>query len=169
MKTLSLAIFLSVIFGLTGCSALPDTREIKRLFGLEQSFAHTDIAAPPTPGGYVLQLAMGQTVRIDTREPISGQETQITDQPIISDVLAILHLSQSVTPSAAALPAIPLQLRFIIGSSERIVEARYDPGRGELLLYNIPTMNWPDHTVATYAVSPAFGAALRETLAQQLP
>ena len=157
---------LLLIFSVAACGSLPDERQIQRFFGLERTFAHTDMPAPPTVGGYVLRLEMGQTQRIDVREPVSGQHTQISDPHTIQAILRLLRLGTAAVPSTAAtLPAIPLQLDFIIGPSERVVTARYDPVKGMLQLYNVPTAAWPDHIVTSYPVAPEFGPTLRALLA----
>lgn len=158
----------ALLLGTSACASVPNEQQVKQFLGLERSFAHNDIPAPPTPSAYILQLGMSQTQRLVVREAQNAKQYEITDPRTIQEVLHVLRTgSTSLTTNDGLTPASALQLDFIAGSPERIVTAHYNPASGMLQLYNIPTPAWPDHAVATYAVTPTFGAALLHVLRSQ--
>ncbi len=154
----------AALAGLTACASLPGERQVRRFLGLERTFAHNDLPAPPTPSAYVVQLAMSRTQRIVVREP-SGRQFEVTDPRAIQEVLGVLRAGPHLAGApGAAEPVNRLQLEFIIGPPPRTVTAHYNAASDTLQLYNVPTEAWPDHIVGTYPVAPGFGAALAEAL-----
>jgi hypothetical protein len=149
----------------TACASLPSDRQVKQFLGLEEALAHNDVPAPPTPGTFVLQFGMGQTKRIVIRGQKNAVLGEVTDPQHIQAILGVLRTGTvtHVAGSTAA-PQAPLQLDFAIGSPEHLVTAHYNPANNILQMYNVPTPAWPDHAVASYAMTPAFGAALQAAL-----
>ncbi len=146
----------------TACGTLPDQRQIKQFLGLEQPFAHKDISPPPSPGAFAMQFGMGQTERILVSVAQSNIKYEIDDPQHIHTVVNVLRAgAQASAPEAAVLPQHPIQLSFLIGPPEHIVTAHYNPSTQVLHIYNIPSAAWPDHAVAVYTLTPAFGAALQ--------
>ena len=149
----------------TACASVPDERQVKQFLGLEQSFAHNDVPAPPTPGAFVLQFGMGQTKRIVIRGQKNAVLGEVADPRAIQAVLKVLRSGTATRFAGSAdVSNSPLQLDFVIGSPEHLVTAHYNPASHTLQLYNLPTAAWPDHAVASYAMTPAFGAALQAAL-----
>lgn len=154
----------------TGCTTLPGEYQVKQFLGLEQTFPHYDVPAPPTSAAYVLQLGMGQTRRIIVRAQPGAQQYEVSDPLTIQAVLGVLRAGSLATvPASLQNPQAPVQLDFVIGSPERTVTAHYNPANQTLQLYNVSTPAWPDHAVGAYTVSPAFGAALLEALQIRTP
>lgn len=156
--------------GMTGCASLPDQRQVKRFLGLEQPFAHNDIPAPATPGGYVSLFGMGQTDHILVSMQQGAVKYELSDAQAIHKIVTIIRTaSQANTAASTSSTQQPIQLTFLIGSPQRSVSAYYIPATQALHLYNIPTASWPDHAVAVYTVAPDFGAALLSALDAAAP
>jgi hypothetical protein len=155
-----------VLLSLTACTALPSERQVKQFLGLERVFGHNDVPAPPTPSAFVLQSGMGQTKRIVIRSQQSAVLGEVTDPQAIQAVLGVFR-SGAATRFAGDTDVrqAPFQLDFLMGAPERLVTAHYNPASQTLQLYNLPTAAWPDHAVASYTMTPAFGAALQQALA----
>jgi hypothetical protein len=159
------ALVLVTLLITTACAAVPGEGRVKQFLGLEQSFAHNDVPAPPTSGAFVLQFGMGQTKRIVIRGQKDAVLGEVTDPRAVQAVLAVFR-SGTTTRFAgnADVQQAPFQLDFLIDTPERLVTAHYNPASHTLQLYNLPTAAWPDHAVASYAMTPAFGAALQAAL-----
>lgn len=149
---------------LAGCASVPDMQSIRQALGLEPAFAHYDVPAPPTPAGYIVAMGMSQVEAIDYREPRAGVQGRITDPQVIRRVLDTLRAAPYAAATPEVAPAHTITLDFSLGRPSRTVIATYDPTRHLLMLYNVPTPDWPEHMVATYAVAPGFGAELNAAL-----
>lgn len=168
MRRIVLLVLLATL--LSACAALPDQRQLKQLLGLEQPFPHKDVPAPASPNAFAMQFGLGQTHRIVVSVQQQQLKYEITDPQAIHTLVSVLRAgAQASAPPDAPLPQAPLQLTFLIGAPERTITAHYNPTTNVLHIYNVPIAAWPDHAVAVYTLTPAFGAALQAALDTSKP
>lgn len=156
---------LLVLFALLGgCSPIKEAQQRWNA----QLIQHTDIE-PTVAQTYIGAAHLDAVTAIRYTDPLSSQPVTITDEQIFQHMLRLIADGRPHWQPQGNKPAAPLKLTLALDPPQRTVTMMYLPDKNEILLYNVPTVDWPQHYVGEYPVDAAFGPALLQVLSGQIP